>query len=248
MEQILAKLRQIAENPGYYKGLTPEEQAELFLLLLTPKKKVFQKPKVIQGIDGKDGETPVKDKDYLSKESSLAVLDEIRAEAQKTLKGIEPIKGKDGKDAQITPDLIEKIVTEAVKRVPLPRFPIETTQIVLENQDDIAFIKSEIERLEELTKKESRQFSFGGGVSKATVLDLIAQNQSSGANWTYYATKWDSAPTVNTTITGGTVYNYILNGVIRYRFVPTTYSPSEDAFYSSFSNPTLSGLITARNS
>jgi hypothetical protein len=181
MEQILAKLKQIAENPGYYKGLTPEEQAELFLLLLTPKKKVLRKPVVITGIDGKDGSTPVKDRDYLSRESSLAILDEIRTEVQKTLRGIEPIKGKDGKDAQITPDIIEKIVSEAVKRAPLPRFPIETTQIVLNNQDDIAFIKDELARLEELTKKESRQFSFGGGVSKATVLHLIAQNSSGGS-------------------------------------------------------------------
>jgi hypothetical protein len=248
MEPILAKLRLIADNPGYYKGLTPEEQAELFLLLLTPKKKGVKTPKVIKGLDGKDGETPVKDKDYLSKESTLAVLDEIRDEVQKTLKTIKPIQGEKGKDAQITADLIEKIVIEAAKRVPTPRFPIETTQIVLDNQDDIAFIKDELARLEELTKKEPRQFSFGGGVSKATVLDLIAQNQSSGADWTYYVTKWDTAPTLVATITGGSVYVYTLDGVTRYRFVPTTYSASQDAFYTSFSNPTLSGLITTRSS
>jgi hypothetical protein len=38
VENILAKLKQIQENPGYFKGLTPEEQAELFVYLLEKKK------------------------------------------------------------------------------------------------------------------------------------------------------------------------------------------------------------------
>lgn len=111
MQPIIEKLQLIRDNPGFYQGLTPEEQAELFLLLLTPKKTVFQKPKVVKGIDGKDGETPVKDKDYLSKESSIAILNEIRDEVQKTLKNIKPTAGKDGKDAEITPELLETCST-----------------------------------------------------------------------------------------------------------------------------------------
>jgi hypothetical protein len=47
VENILAKLKQIQENPGYFKGLTPEEQAELFIALLTPKKKIEVIPRVI---------------------------------------------------------------------------------------------------------------------------------------------------------------------------------------------------------
>ena len=62
MDNLVKKLHLIKENPGYYNALSPEEQAELFIFLLTPKKKIFQKPVEIKGIDGK---TPVKDVDYL---------------------------------------------------------------------------------------------------------------------------------------------------------------------------------------
>jgi hypothetical protein len=54
MELVIQKLQLIKDNPDFYKGLTPEEQAELFLFLLHPKK-LFQKPKTIKAVDGKDG-------------------------------------------------------------------------------------------------------------------------------------------------------------------------------------------------
>ena len=180
MENILAKLKLIQENPGYYKGLTPEEQAELFIALLTPKKKILRKPVVITGIDGK---TPEKDKDYLSKESSLAILNEIKDEVQKTLKSIKPEKGEKGKDAQVTPELIERIVTEAVKRVPLPQFPYETIKTVTATQDallnvteDILDIKEDIEEL----KKEPKVVYQGGTIGKNQVYKFIAQAVEDG--------------------------------------------------------------------
>lgn len=68
-----------------------------------------------------------------------------------------------------------------------------------------------------------------------------------GSNgWTYYATTWSTAPSVNSAIAGGIVYNYTLSGTTRYRFVPTTYDPTTDAFYSTFSGGVLSGIIIAR--
>jgi hypothetical protein len=175
MEAILAKLKQIQENPGYFKGLTPEEQAELFLALLTPKKKILRKPVVITGIDGK---TPEKDKDYLSKESSLAILNEIKDDVQKTLKNIKPLKGEKGEDAEITSELIEEIISEAVARIPIPKFPIEVTKMVLDSQDEIIFIKEELGRLEEELKKEQKPYIFGGGISKNTVAKMIQDTQS----------------------------------------------------------------------
>jgi len=67
--------------------------------------------------------------------------------------------------------------------------------------------------------------------------------------WTDYATRWDTAPTLNKAITGGQVFNYTLNGTTRFRFVPTTYDSNLDAFYSGFNNTTdvLSGLLAKRN-
>jgi hypothetical protein len=44
----------------------------------------------------------------------------------------------------------------------------------------------------------------------------------------------------------GRVFSYTLDGVTRYRLVPTNYTPGEDAFYSSFSNGTLSGQLCTR--
>jgi hypothetical protein len=180
VENILAKLKQIQENPGYFKGLTPEEQAELFLALLTPKKKILRKPVVITGIDGK---TPEKDKDYLSKEASLAILNEIKDEVQKTLKAIKPEKGEKGKDAEITDDLIEKIITEAVSRVPLPQFPYETIKTVTATQDallnvteDILDIKEDIEEL----KKEPKVVYQSGTIGKNQVYKFIAQAVEDG--------------------------------------------------------------------
>jgi hypothetical protein len=64
--------------------------------------------------------------------------------------------------------------------------------------------------------------------------------------WDYLVTNWSVEPTLNTTITGGEVYNYTLNGTTRYRFVPTTYDPTQDAFYGSFNGATLLDLIVTR--
>jgi len=64
--------------------------------------------------------------------------------------------------------------------------------------------------------------------------------------WGYYAVNWSVNPVLNSAIAGGNVYDYTLNGTTRYRFVPTTYDPTQDAFYSSFVGSVLSGLIVAR--
>jgi hypothetical protein len=65
-------------------------------------------------------------------------------------------------------------------------------------------------------------------------------------SWEYLVANWSVIPTLNTAITGGDVYNYELNGTLRYRFVPTTYTPTQDAFYTSFNGTSVTGLITKR--
>lgn len=68
--------------------------------------------------------------------------------------------------------------------------------------------------------------------------------------WTYYATRWSSAPAAvgGATVSGnaGTVYAYTLDGTTRYRFVPTSYAPALDAFYSAYASGVLAGLIVSR--
>lgn len=64
--------------------------------------------------------------------------------------------------------------------------------------------------------------------------------------WSYFATTWSVEPSFNEAITGGDVYNYTLDGTTRYRFVPTVYDATQDAFYSTFSGGVLSDIIVAR--
>jgi hypothetical protein len=65
-------------------------------------------------------------------------------------------------------------------------------------------------------------------------------------SWEYLVANWSVIPTLNAAITGGDVYNYELNGTLRYRFVPSTYTPTQDAFYTSFNGTSVTGLITKR--
>lgn len=70
-----------------------------------------------------------------------------------------------------------------------------------------------------------------------------------GRDWGYYKDNWSVEPvTVGTATTpvAGDVYSYILDGITRYRLVPTTYDPTDDAFYAAFSAGVCSDLIVAR--
>lgn len=80
------------------------------------------------------------------------------------------------------------------------------------------------------------------------VQTIIDAQPAPGITWEFYATNWDTAPTANKIITGGTVYNYTYDSITRYRFVPSTYTPQADVFYTNFNNITdvLSGPIVAR--
>ena len=57
--------------------------------------------------------------------------------------------------------------------------------------------------------------------------------------WGYLVEHWTIEPTLVSTTATGEIYNYTLNGVTRYRFVPTTYDPTQDAFYSDLALTTL---------
>ena len=79
---------------------------------------------------------------------------------------------------------------------------------------------------------------------------LNASGGSGGADpltqFDYLVIKFTTSPTLNAIISTGKIFNYILNGVTRYRFVPTVYDPTQDAFYLTFTGGTLSNLITTR--
>ena len=82
-------------------------------------------------------------------------------------------------------------------------------------------------------------------ISTATQAALDAISVES---WEYFAANWDTPPTLNKSITGGDVYNYTLNSVTRFRFVPSTYDATQDTFYENFNDTTdiLSNPIVSR--
>ena len=66
-------------------------------------------------------------------------------------------------------------------------------------------------------------------------------------SWTKLATQWTAEP-VSVAYSGGDgeVLEYTYGITKYYRFIPSTYDSNEDKFYSTYSNPTLSGLIATR--
>lgn len=66
--------------------------------------------------------------------------------------------------------------------------------------------------------------------------------------WIDYVTNWDTPPSVNKSISGGTVYDFTFDSVTRYRFVPSPYASNLDTFYADFDpiSDTLSNPIVSR--
>lgn len=82
--------------------------------------------------------------------------------------------------------------------------------------------------------------------NEAGLWQAVGTGGSGSLTWDFLATTWTTEPTFVEAITGGSVYSYTLDGTTRYRFVPSTYDATEDAFYTTFTSPTLSGLLIAR--
>jgi hypothetical protein len=62
--------------------------------------------------------------------------------------------------------------------------------------------------------------------------------------WFQLATQWAEAPT----LAGPNVYAYsFLGETILYRYVPSPYDPTLDAFYSTYEGGQLSGMIAQRS-
>jgi len=119
----------------------------------------------------------------------------------------------------------------------------QTAMVVIDNADPWHFIY-----LSDDTATDDGEF-----VVKPTNVDSLDPGRwrrvgvgGSSPTWEFYACNWTVAPTEVSTITGGTVWEYTLDGTTRYRFVPSPYDSTLDAFYTTFVDPTLSGLIVSR--
>lgn len=139
-----------------------------------------------------------------------------------------------------------------------PTPPAGTSYLYLDSADDVWKVKDDAGVVTPLPGATGPAGPTGPGVptggtagqilAKINSTDYNTQWVDSFLNWADLATSWDAAPTLNKNITGGAVYNYTFNSVTRYRFVPSTYDPSQDSFYENFDNvtDTLSDLIVSR--
>jgi hypothetical protein len=65
-------------------------------------------------------------------------------------------------------------------------------------------------------------------------------------DWGFYSTNWSVQPAIVGTTAAGTVYQYVLGSVTRYRLVPSPYLPTADSFYLTFAAGVLSDLVATR--
>jgi hypothetical protein len=90
------------------------------------------------------------------------------------------------------------------------------------------------------------QIADQGDTVTLTVQEGGGDGGEAPLTWSYLVTQWDVTPALSATIAAGGVYAYTLDGVTRYRLVPSPYSPAGDAFYATFSGGVLSTLVAAR--
>ncbi len=253
-------LKLIRDNPGVYNFISDEQLADI-LLQLVETKRLFKKAKleIKNGKDGKDGKTPKAGVDYMSREQQEELLRSLVASLPEPQAGKDGQDGLDGADAEITEEDIQFIV-DTVYDALFPQLPIPLTSEEVRDRlelllGDERLDKKAIRGIEEIEEaiEELRNRPIGkggGGLGRRQVQDLIntaiAAIPTSTNTWSYYNYNWSVEPTLNSSIAGGDVYNYTLDGTTRYRFIPTAYDPTQDAFYSSFSAGTLSGLIVTR--
>lgn len=197
------------------------------------------------GEDGADGQDYVltdKDKKEIAKLIDIPVV-------EKVIEKVERIVEK-------TPKQIIREI-ETVREVPIVTNEIKEVAVL--DEATIAYLEDKIDSVAKTTVKANSKYSDGIGLvvrelRAGTGVTIDNSNQeypvissTEGiSTWSYYATTWSVEPTLNSSITGGDVYNYTLNGTTRYRFVPTTYDSTQDAFYSTFSAGVLSDIIVTR--
>lgn len=197
------------------------------------------------GHDGKDGQDYIlteQDKTEIAQSITVPIVEKLIEKTETIIKEVPIVTNEIVEVAVINPDELPQYAEKY-------RDGLELLQG--DNRLDVSAIKGIDDRERKMSDAlTERAISIVDNrtsflINKVGNISTTINTVISGT-WSYLATTWSLAPTLNASITGGDVYNYTLNGVTRYRFVPTTYDATQDAFYSEFSNPTLSGLIVTR--
>ena len=178
-QQIIERLYQIKENPGIYKSLSAEEQADILLFILTPKP-LFKKTATVKVEKGERGERGIDGTNSLTEAQQTAILADL----------VGKIKVKNGKDAVVTPAMLEGIVAEVISRIELPDLEqVVTTTITADPtairnslellNDEERLKQSAIDNLpEDLQKIRDAIVALpraGGGIGKNQVYNFIRE-------------------------------------------------------------------------
>jgi len=135
-----------------------------------------------------------------------------------------------------------------------PTITVDSTQTILSFTNTIDAISNPTETTEIIMTNSVSQINLVNNVPNLTLSDTGIQGpkgdsgDAATTSWIKLATGWKTAPTLNTTIADGDVWNYIYEGssgdVTYYRLVPS--GTADDAFYETFSDGVLSDLIVVK--
>jgi len=97
-------------------------------------------------------------------------------------------------------------------------------------------------------------FNQKAGLNKVYTDTTITGDGTAASNlgvaslsWIGLVSSWTTEPSAVTYSGGdGDVYLYTYGSTIYYRFVPSVYDATQDIFYDTFSDPTLSNVIATR--
>lgn len=124
--------------------------------------------------------------------------------------------------------------------------PVETVALTVEpDGGDVSVSVAEtVEQVTLAVAPAGESVSVAIADQGDTVTLVVGEQE--GPSWAELVTRWDVQPALAATITDGAVFAYQLDGVTRYRLVPSPYSPAGDAFYAGFAGGVLSDLVAAR--
>jgi len=183
-KQIIERLYQIKENPGIYKSLSAEEQADILLFILTPKP-LLKKTTTVKLEKGERGERGLNGTNSLTEAQQTAILTDL----------VGKIKVQNGKDAVVTTAMLEGIVAEVISRIELPDLEqVVTTTITADPtairnslellNDEERLKQSAIENLpEDLQKIRDTIVALprgGNGIGKNQVYNFIKEAVADG--------------------------------------------------------------------
>lgn len=205
MEKDLLKRIAITRlKPDETTDLEPNELAELVLIVLDYTKEI--KKQIEEGrIKGSDGYTPKAGIDYLAKEESIALLDravqKLQSEATSIMATVR--NGKDGKDAEITQEDLDKVAKLAVELIELPDFRKYITEQPEAIRDSLELLQGEdrldasaIKGLDELLKKYEgkKEIAVGGIRFLSQLVDVYTTSLANNdvLKWNSTTLRWEN--------------------------------------------------------